>query len=170
MSIPPRVLSVQSHVVSGYVGNKAAVFPLQLLGFEVDFINSVQFSNHTGYANFKGSVVNGEQLREIVQGLESNNLIGPDYVLTGYIGSETFLKEVLYLLESARRANPKLKYICDPVLGDEGKFYVPQALVGLYIDSVIPKAYMITPNQFEAALLTGLLPLVYNNNASNYLN
>lgn len=42
------LFSIQSHVVRGYVGNKCSVFTLQLLGFDVDPVNSVQFSNHTG--------------------------------------------------------------------------------------------------------------------------
>jgi len=72
-----RVLSIQSHVVHGYVGNKAAVFPLQLLGFDVDVINSVQFSNHTGYtAKWKGQVLNGDELRDLIDGLEANGLLG----------------------------------------------------------------------------------------------
>eukprot|EP00128_Syssomonas_multiformis_P004515 Colp12_sorted_trinity150504_noHs@30230 len=70
-----RVLSIQSHVVSGYVGNKAATFPLQTLGFDVDAINSVQFSNHTGYEIFKGSRLDGNQLWELFEGLEANDLL-----------------------------------------------------------------------------------------------
>ncbi|KAI5339480.1 hypothetical protein L3X38_018752 [Prunus dulcis] len=65
-----RVLSSQSHTVQGYVGNKSAAFPLQLLGYDVDPINSVQFSNHTGYLTFKGQVLNGQQLWEFIEGLE----------------------------------------------------------------------------------------------------
>ena len=83
-----RCLTIQSHVVSGYVGNKCAVFPLQLHGFDVDPILSVQFSNHTGYGSWKGEVMTGEQLQSIVEGLESNGLLeGYTHVLTGYIGS-----------------------------------------------------------------------------------
>mmetsp|Transcript_19849 Transcript_19849/g.21943 ORF Transcript_19849/g.21943 Transcript_19849/m.21943 type:complete len:146 (-) Transcript_19849:117-554(-) len=74
-----RVLSIQSHVVYGYVGNKAAVFPLQLLGFDVDSVNSVHFSCHTGYKFFPhGEIMNGDQLRTILQGLESNGLLGTE--------------------------------------------------------------------------------------------
>ncbi len=82
----PRVLSIQSHVVYGYVGNKAAVFPLQLLGFDVSFINSVQFTNHTGYPIFKGNVLQGDDLVNLLDGLKNNSLMDYDYLLTGYIG------------------------------------------------------------------------------------
>lgn len=100
-----RVLSIQSHVCSGYVGNKAAVFPLQLLGFDVDIINSVQFSNHTGYPfGWEGDVLDGHRLGQLVDGMERNGLLSSGggagsgrigNILTGYIGSESFLKAVV---------------------------------------------------------------------------
>jgi pyridoxine kinase len=159
IQVLPRVLSIQSHVVHGYVGNKAAVFPLQLLGFDVDFVNSVQFSCHTGYKFFpSGEVMNGEQLRAILKGLDDNGLLkdGIGYMLTGYIGSESFLEAVLDVLETIRRYNPMVKFVCDPVMGDDDKFYVPPQLAKVYRDTVIPKADVVTPNQFEVEQLTGI--------------
>jgi len=151
------VLSVQSHVVHGYVGNRCAVFPLQLLGFEVDFVNSVQFTNHTGYATFKGTVLRGPELDDLVEGLESNELLKQESLLTGYIGSATFLRSVLSLAKKLRAANPStFKYLCDPVLGDNGKFYVPEELVAIYRTELLPKASVVTPNQFEIEKLAGL--------------
>lgn len=164
-----RVLSIQSHVVHGYVGNRAAVFPLQLLGFDVDFINSVHFACHTGYKHFPhGEVMNGDQLRTVLEGLELNGLIGDDgenggdnsdaigSVLTGYIGSASFLEAVLDVLGTVRKYNPNARFVCDPVLGDDGKFYVPEDLVDVYKNVVIPKADVVTPNQFETEQLTGI--------------
>lgn len=151
-----RVLSIQSHTVQGYVGNKSAVFPLQLLGYDVDPINSVQFSNHTGYPSFKGQVLNGQQLWDLIEGLEANDLLYYTHLLTGYIGSVSFLNTVLDVVSKLRSINLKLTYVCDPVLGDEGKLYVPQELVTVYRERVVPIASMLTPNQFEAELLTGL--------------
>nr|XP_016457987.1 PREDICTED: pyridoxal kinase-like isoform X4 [Nicotiana tabacum] len=150
-----RVLSIQSHTVQGYVGNKSAVFPLQLLGYDVDPINSVQFSNHTGYPTFKGQVLNGEQLWELVEGLEANDLLYYTHLLTGYIGSVSFLNTVLKVVDKLRSVNPKLTYVCDPVMGDEGRLYVPPELVAVYREKVVPVASMLTPNQFEAEQLTG---------------
>ncbi|KAI5684353.1 hypothetical protein M9H77_05581 [Catharanthus roseus] len=150
-----RVLSIQSHTVQGYVGNKSAVFPLQLLGYDVDPINSVQFSNHTGYPTFKGQVLNGEQLWDLIEGLEANELLYYTHLLTGYIGSVSFLNTVLKAVEKLRSINPNLTYVCDPVMGDEGKLYIPQELVSVYREKVVPVASMLTPNQFEAELLTG---------------
>lgn len=153
-----RILSIQSHVVSGYVGNKAAVFPLQLLGFDVDVINSVHFSNHTGYPNgFKGEVQSGEQLLSILEGLQQNNLLDSvGHLLTGYIGSETFCRAILDVIQTLRQANSNIRYVCDPVLGDNGKLYVPQNLVSIYRNEVIPVADVVTPNQFEVEQLTGI--------------
>lgn len=153
-----RVLSIQSHVVHGYVGNKAAVFPLQLLGFDIDFVNSVHFSNHTGYENgLTGEVMNGDQLLQILKGLEDNSLLEEiGHVLTGYIGSITFLDSVLNVLERVKKYNKNFVYVCDPVLGDEGKFYVPPELVQVYREKVIPLADVVTPNQFEVEQITGI--------------
>jgi len=176
-----RVLSIQSHVVYGYVGNKAAVFPLQLLGFDVDSINSVHFSCHTGYKCFPhGEIMNGDQLRSILQGLESNGLLGTEdddhyendnnnnnddddnngdaigSILTGYIGSVSFLEGVVEVIETIRKYNPNARFVCDPVLGDDGRFYVPKELVDVYRNVVIPKADCVTPNQFETEQLTGI--------------
>ncbi|XP_065872289.1 pyridoxal kinase [Euphorbia lathyris] len=150
-----RVLSIQSHTVQGYVGNKSAVFPLQLLGYDVDPVNSVQFSNHTGYPTCKGQVLNGQQLWDLIEGLEANDLLYYTHLLTGYIGSVSFLNTVLEVVNKLRTVNPNLTYVCDPVLGDEGKLYVPQELVAVYREKVVPVASMLTPNQFEAEMLTG---------------
>ncbi|KAH7423893.1 hypothetical protein KP509_12G079400 [Ceratopteris richardii] len=150
-----RVLSIQSHTVQGYVGNKAAVFPLQLLGFDVDPINSVQFSNHTGYPVCRGQVLNGDELWSLIEGLEANGLLYYTHLLTGYIGSLSFLNCVLRVVEKLRSVNPDLIYVCDPVMGDEGTFYIPQNLVPVYAEKVLQLASIVTPNQFEAEKLTG---------------
>lgn len=153
-----RVLSIQSHVVRGHVGNKAAVFPLQLLGFDVDFINSVQFSNHTAYSSFRGERLDGPSLTSLVDGLVANDLVAGEYshILTGYIGSLSFLRAVAGVVSTLRAGNPELVYVCDPVLGDAGKLYVPHELVAAYKDEIIPLANTVTPNAFEAEQLTGL--------------
>lgn len=147
----PQVLSVQSHVVHGYVGNRAAVFPLQLLGFEVDVINSVQFSCHTGYPKLAGQRVSGEDLREVVEGLKVNDCLEHSFLLTGYIGAVSFLKEILYLKQMLPE---NCCYVCDPVLGDNGELYVPEDLVGVYRSDMLEHVSILTPNQFEAELLS----------------
>lgn len=151
----PRVLSVQSHVAHGYVGNKSAVFPLQLLGFEVDAVNSVQFCCHTGYPTWRGQVLGGDDLWGLATGLDANGLLqGYSHVLTGYIGSATFLRKIVDLVTLVKQRSPSSVYVCDPVLGDHGKLYVPAELVEIYKKDVVPLATLLTPNQFELELLT----------------
>lgn len=145
----PRVLSIQSHVVHGYVGNKAATFPLQVLGFDVDAINSVQFSNHTGYSTVKGTKQTADELWELFCGLELNDLLSYTHVLTGYVGSADFLSTVVKIVRKLKEVNPDIVYVCDPVLGDHGKLYVPADLVPVFRTELIPLADIITPNQFE---------------------
>lgn len=152
----PRVLSVQSHVVSGYVGNKSAVFPMQLLGFEVDAINSVQFSNHTGYKKVKGQILTEKDLAELLEGLSENHLDQYTHLLTGYIGSVSFLNKISSAVKQLRDRNPNLIYVCDPVMGDNGKLYVPKELIPIYKNFILPLATIITPNLFETELLTDL--------------
>uniref|UniRef100_A0A3P9LYS2 Pyridoxal kinase n=1 Tax=Oryzias latipes TaxID=8090 RepID=A0A3P9LYS2_ORYLA len=149
-----RVLSIQSHVVRGYVGNKSAVFPLQVLGFEVDSINSVQFSNHTGYAHWKGQVLTAEELNVLYEGIKLNNVHHYDYILTGYSRDTSFLETVVDIIKELKTANPGLVYVCDPVLGDQGAMYVPENLLPIYKTKVVPLADILTPNQFERKRLT----------------
>ncbi|XP_061698300.1 pyridoxal kinase-like [Syngnathoides biaculeatus] len=150
-----RVLSIQSHVVRGYVGNKSATFPLQVLGFEVDSINSVQFSNHTGYAHWKGQVLKADELNVLYEGIKLNKVNHYDYILTGYSRDTSFLMTVVDIIQELKAANPSLVYVCDPVMGDHGAMYVPEELLPVYRDKVVPLADILTPNQFEAELLTG---------------
>ncbi|KAK1861166.1 hypothetical protein I4F81_003750 [Pyropia yezoensis] len=153
-----RVLSIQSHVVSGTVGQRATVLPLQVLGFEVDAINSVQFSNHTGYpAGFRGQVLSGPALADLTDGLDANGLLaGVTHLLTGYTGSASFLRGVVDTRRRLAAASPGLVYVCDPVLGDGGRLYVPEELVAIYREEVLPLASVATPNAYELGLLAGV--------------
>lgn len=155
-----RVLSIQSHVVRGYVGNRSAVFPLQLLDFEVDYINSVQFSNHTGYPNWGGQVLGCSDIEELFNNLKKNNVIYYDYVLTGYCRDKQMLEKIVQIIKELKTINPKLIYVCDPVMGDtwdgKGSMYVPEELLPVYREQVVPVADILTPNQFEAELLTNM--------------
>lgn len=150
-----RVLSIQSTVVSGYVGGKSATFPLQLLGFDVCNINSVQFSNHTGYKVFKGQVLDDVELLKLYDGLKANDIHRFSHLLTGFAYTKSFLETIVHIVKELRDKNPDLTFLCDPVMGDHGKLYVPEELVDVYRDQIVPLADIVTPNQFEAELLTG---------------
>lgn len=154
---PLRVLSIQSHVVSGYVGNKAAVFPLQLLGYDVDVLPSVTLSNHTGYANgTKGPRHTANDVVSWLEGLRANGLLSHiTHLLTGYIGTSGTVAAVVDAVRLLRKeASAELVFVCDPVLGDDGKLYVHEDVVNAYIEHVLPLADLITPNAFELGLLT----------------
>ncbi|XP_059052889.1 pyridoxal kinase [Achroia grisella] len=152
----PTVLSIQSHVVHGYVGNKSATFPLQVLGFEVDSINTVQFSTHTGYKHIKGNILKNDELEELVEGLLINEVDYYTHFLTGYSRSPDSLKQIAGIITKLKQKNPNLIYVCDPVMGDNGKMYVPEDILPVYRDVVVPLADILTPNQFEAELITGV--------------
>ncbi|OQR68092.1 putative pyridoxal kinase-like, partial [Tropilaelaps mercedesae] len=153
-STTPRVLSIQSHVVRGYAGNRCAVFPLQTLGFEVDFINSVQFSNHTGYTTFKGNKVGENELHELYQGLKLNQVAEYSHILTGYVADVDFLRELANIVKDIKTNNDGVVYVCDPVLGDNGAYYVPRELANEYRSRILPLCDILTPNQFELGELT----------------
>jgi pyridoxine kinase len=148
-----RLLSIQSHVSSGYVGNRSATFPLQLLGWDVDVINTVQFSNHTGYGRWKGLRFDEEHVRSIFQGLEENGLLKQERILTGYMPSPGVVQAVKEAVEKIKAIRPDVVFLCDPVMGDMGRgMYVDPAVLPVY-KSMLPLTSIITPNQFEAQAL-----------------
>ncbi|KAF9393246.1 hypothetical protein CPC16_002474 [Podila verticillata] len=148
----PRVLSIQSHMVSGYCGNKAATFPLQLLGFDVDVMNTVSFSNHTGYPSWTGEKATGEQLKELFKGLQANGLAEYSHLLTGYIGSAQNLRSVAEIITKLQEYGNNPFYVLDPVMGDHGQLYVQPDVIPVYKE-MMKFAKAITPNQFEAEIL-----------------
>lgn len=152
------ILSIQSHVAYGYVGNRAAVFPLQLLGHEVVIINTVQFSNHTGYGSWTGEVFTPDHIAAIIAGLHERGVMDRlDAVLSGYLGDASLGKVVLDAVAQARGANPDLVYACDPVMGDVGRgFFVRPDIPDLFRENAAPTADILTPNQFELEALTGM--------------
>jgi pyridoxine kinase len=156
-----RILSIQSSVAYGHVGNSAAVFPLQRLGHEVWPVHTVLFSNHTGYGAWRGPVIAGTDVHEVILGMEERRVLGRvDLVLSGYQGSPEIADVVLDAVERVKAANPAAAYACDPVMGnaDSGCFVDP-AIPPLIRDRVVPRADVVTPNQFELGELTGrLLP------------
>lgn len=151
-----RFLSLQSHVAYGYVGNRAATFPLQRLGHEVWAVNTVEFSNHTGYGAWKGRTASAEQVADIVHGIEALGMLGKcDAVLTGYVGDAALGDVVLDTVRKVRAANPKAVWCCDPVLGDiDTGIYVKPGIDSFFRDRALPQADIITPNHFELEHLT----------------
>ena len=150
-----RILSLQSHVAYGHVGNSAAVFPLQRLGHEVWPVHTVLFSNHTGYGAWRGPVIPGQDVHEVVLGMEERGALAQvDLVISGYQGSPEIAEVVLDAVARVKAANPAAAYSCDPVMGNavSGCFVNPD-IPPLIRDRVVPQADVITPNQFELGFL-----------------
>ena len=148
------ILSIQSHVVYGYVGNKAATYPLQNMGFDVWPIHTVQFSNHTGYGKWQGEIFSGNVIENVVEGIFD---IGKDQkckaVISGYMGSRDICESVLRVVKKLKARCPNIIYLCDPVIGNKNCFVKPEVLDFFKTNLV---ADIITPNQFEAEILSGI--------------
>ena len=152
-----NILSIQSHVAYGHVGNASAVFPMQRLGVEVWPIHTVQFSNHTGYGAWTGRVFDGPAIEEIVAGIAERGVLPRcDGVLSGYMGSADIGNAILSALARVRAANPRALYCCDPVIGDVGRgVFVRPGIPEFMRDHAVRVADIITPNQFELDFLSG---------------
>ncbi|PVH16251.1 pyridoxal kinase [Candidozyma duobushaemuli] len=153
------LLSVSSHVAHGFVGNRSVVFPLQYLGWDVDAINTTDFSNHPGYGTFAGRKSDPNTIDELFKGLRRIEDIKNPYkaALVGYCPSAGMLKVVYDHIEQLKKANPEMMIMVDPVLGDNGRLYVPEEVVPIH-EAFLKKGLvsLMTPNQFELELLTGI--------------
>ena len=151
-----NILSIQSHVSYGHVGNSAAVFPLQRLGHEVWPVYTVNFSNHTGYGQWGGSAIAATEVAAIIDAMDARGALARvDAVLSGYQGSAEIADVILSTVARIKALNPKAVYACDPVMGNakSGCFVHPDIPV-LLRDRVVPAADIVTPNQFELGFLT----------------
>ncbi len=152
-----NVLSIQSHVAYGHVGNASAVFALQRLGVEVWPVHTVQFSNHTGYGAWRGRIFDGESVDEVVEGIADRGVLDRcDAVLSGYLGSSDIGHAVVGAVARVRAARPGAVYCCDPVIGDVGRgVFVRPGILELLRDVAVPVADVVTPNHFELDALSG---------------
>ncbi len=153
-----NLLSIQSHVAYGHVGNASAVFPLQRLGAEVWPVHTVQFSNHTGYGAWRGQVFGADLVRDVVTGIEERGALPKcDGVLSGYMGDAAIGEAILEAVAKVRAANPQAQYCCDPVIGDVGRgIFVRPGIPEFMRDRAVRTADVITPNLFELHYLAGV--------------
>ncbi len=153
-----NILSIQSHVAYGHVGNASAVFPMQRLGAEVWPIHTVQFSNHTGYGAWKGRVFDGPSISELIDGIDERGVLPRcDGVISGYMGSADIGEAILSAVGRVRAANPQTLYCCDPVIGDVGRgVFVRPGIPEFMRERAVPEADIVTPNQFELEYLSGI--------------
>lgn len=153
----PTVLSIQSQVADGHVGNSAAVFPMQRLGIEVIPVHTLQFSNHPGHGGFGGNVFASDHVGAVLDGLERHGALARvDAILTGYLGSAEIAVRIAQFVERAKIINPRLVVICDPVIGDRNRgLYVSTELAATLRDRLVPLADVLVPNAFELEWLSG---------------
>lgn len=149
------VISIQSHVAYGYVGNRAAVFPLQRLGIDAIAVNTVQFSNHTGYGEWTGQVFSAEHIADILDGIAARGVLPKCHaLLSGYMGDVGLGQVIVETAARLKAANPRAVYACDPVMGDVGRgFFVRPGLPEFIKEHAVPAADLLTPNQFELEYL-----------------
>jgi pyridoxine kinase len=152
-----KIMSIQSSVAYGHVGNSAAVFPLQRLGHEVWPVLTVHFSNHTGYGEWRGPLLDPADVREVIAGIGDRGVLAHcDAVLSGYQGDPAVGAVVLEAVELVKKANPDAVYCCDPVMGDIGRgMFVRAGIPEFMRDTVVPRADIVTPNHFELDFLAG---------------
>nr|WP_314072261.1 pyridoxal kinase PdxY [uncultured Roseococcus sp.] len=152
-----NILSIQSWVAYGHVGNASAVFPLQRLGAGVWAVNTVQFSNHTGYGAWRGQVFGAPLVRDCLRGIAERGVLPRcDAVLTGYMGDAAIGEAILETVAEVKAANPAALWCCDPVLGDdESGIYVRPGIPEFFRERALPLADIATPNRFELEWLTG---------------
>ena len=153
----PTVLSVQSRVAYGHVGNAAAVFPLQCLGIEAWALDTVAFSNHTGHGKWRGDVVAAETVATLFEGIADLGVLPSiDAVLSGYIGTAETGAVLLDIVGRVKAANPRAVFCCDPVIGDtDTGSYVREGVAEFFRDAALATADIVTPNRFELEYLTG---------------
>src|SRR5215469_3630053 len=152
-----NVLSIQSEVVYGHVGQRAARFALEFLGHDVWTIPTVILSNHTGYSHVEGDTVSANLLSKLKSGLVANGWLSIcDAVLSGYLGDPSQGDVVAEFVRRTKAANPKAIYCLDPVFGDDGRAYAKPGVAEAMARLLLPLSDIVTPNAFELASLTSV--------------
>ena len=151
------VISIQSQVAYGHVGNSAAVFPMQMHGIDVIAVPTTLLSNRPGYPTIRGRVLDAQLVADLLLGVEERGALETTkMILSGYLGSEEIAAVVADFVQRAKARNPALTYCCDPVLGDrDGGLFVQAGIPPLMRDLLCPLADLITPNHFEFEWLCG---------------
>lgn len=149
------VISIQSQVVHGHVGNSAAVFPMQANGLTVAAVPTVLLSNNPHYETMRGRVLESSLVGDLLLGIEERGLVETSrYIVSGYLGSAENGAVIADFVQRARQRNPYIEYICDPVMGDvHSGTFVPDPVADFIVSYLAPRADILTPNLFEMSLL-----------------
>ncbi|TNE43390.1 MAG: pyridoxal kinase [Sphingomonadales bacterium] len=155
MPMATSIISIQSQVVHGHVGNSAAVLPMQARGLNVAAVPTTLLSNHPGFETMRGRVLESELVGDLLRGVEERGLIETSrYIVSGYLGSRANGEVVAAFVKRARQINPDITYICDPVMGDSNLgVFVADQVIECLLDHLVPLADILTPNQFELGLI-----------------
>jgi pyridoxine kinase len=153
----PTVISIQSQVAYGHVGNSAAVFPMQMHGIDVIAVPTTLLSNRPGYKTIRGRVLEAQLVSDLLLGVEERGALDTAaMILSGYLGSPDIAAVVAHFVARAKASHPALRYACDPVLGDRDRgLFVQSDIPPLVRDRLLPLADIITPNHFEFEFLCG---------------
>ena len=151
----PVVLSLQSEVVRGHVGNSAARFALQRVGVDVWAVPTVLLSNHPGHGRFRGETIPAQRIDDLIAGLDAHGWLSRcDAVLSGYLGAPEQARAVADAVRRVKAANPRALYLCDPVFGDDDGAYARVGVAEAMARDLLPLADIVTPNRFELSSLT----------------
>jgi pyridoxine kinase len=154
---PRAVIVVSSHVARGSVGNRAAVFALETLGFPVWAVPTVILPWHPGHGRATRIVPPPDAFAALMADLERAPWLGEvTAILSGYLGDASQAAAVASLVRTLKARNPGVTYICDPVMGDMGGLYVPEAVAAAMRDQLLPIADIATPNRYELEWLAGV--------------
>ncbi len=151
----PCVLSIQSEVVRGHVGNGAARFAMQRVGVDVWAVPTVLLSNHPGHGHFRGETIPAARIDDLIAGLDAHGWLARcGGVLSGYLGAADQARAVADAVRKVKRENPRALYLCDPVFGDDGGAYARAGVAEAMARELLPLADIVTPNRFELSSLT----------------
>lgn len=151
------ILSIQSRVIYGHVGNDAATLPLHRQGFDVWAMPSAILSHHPGYGGAAVLPVDASMIANWLGALERLGAWSrTEAALTGWLGSAGNGAAGLAAIGRLKAARPGLPYLCDPVIGDRAEgVYVAPDMIAFFRDRALAAADIATPNHFEAETLTG---------------
>ena len=152
----PTVIVVSSHVASGAVGNRAAVFALERLGFCVVAVPTVVLSWHPGEGPATRITPPDDAFADLIGDLTRADWLGSvGGILSGYLGRAGQAAPIATLVDAVKARNPKALYLCDPVTGDAAGAYVPPDVIEAVRTRLLPRADVATPNRHELSLMFG---------------
>lgn len=149
------VISIQSEVVRGHVGNSVARFAMQRLGLDVWSLPTVLLSHHPGHGRPEGRTTEPQELTSLFESLARRGWAGNVRgVITGYLGAADQARAAACIVARVKALNPQAVFLCDPVFGDDGGAYAKPGVAESIARDLLPLADIAAPNRFELTSLT----------------